>query len=495
MNGTSAPGYKGIFKSTFLFSFVQVINILVKIVLNKIVAVLLGAEGVGIIGIYNSTVVLLRTGADLGFSQSAVRDISEANNSNDLVGFSRKVIIVNRVILFTSVLGIVLTIGLSPWLSQWTLGDNSYTVAYIWLAIVVGLNILTEGQLAILKGMRQLRALAKASIIGSVVGLVSGAPMYYFFGMNGIVPSLIITALSALFFSNYFVKKVKYDKVDITITQTIKEASPMIKMGIAFMVVAFSSNLFSLIISAYLRSNAGLETVGYYQAGLTIIGSYFGIVIASMMTDYYPRISAVNSDNVKLKQEVNTQSEVGLTLLAPILVFFIFLSPYLIKLLYSGDFIKSILYTDYAIFGSIIIVCSNSLDMILLAKQKAGLFITTSIVQRVIVIFIYILLFNKYGLVGLGISYFIMSLIHLLFMSVIMGKLYNITLNIRVIMHLIIVLGWGILSLVIRNMDNTIFIFILKIMISIGALSYSYIYLQKIMGINLGNIVSKFIKK
>ena len=36
--------YKNIFKTTFLFGFVQVFNILIKVITNKIVAVLLGAE-------------------------------------------------------------------------------------------------------------------------------------------------------------------------------------------------------------------------------------------------------------------------------------------------------------------------------------------------------------------------------------------------------------------------------------------------------------------
>ena len=41
-----AEGYKNIFKSTFLFGFVQVFNIAVKVVLNKIAAILLGPSGV-----------------------------------------------------------------------------------------------------------------------------------------------------------------------------------------------------------------------------------------------------------------------------------------------------------------------------------------------------------------------------------------------------------------------------------------------------------------
>ena len=64
--------YKGIFKSTFLFSFVKVVQILLGIVRNKVVAVLLGAEGVGIIGIFQLIIQFIQTGAGLGVNHSTV---------------------------------------------------------------------------------------------------------------------------------------------------------------------------------------------------------------------------------------------------------------------------------------------------------------------------------------------------------------------------------------------------------------------------------------
>ena len=199
--------YRNIFKTTFLFGFVQVFNIIVKIGLHKSVAIFLGATGMGIIGLFNSSINLLKTGAGLGVPQSAVRDISEAYHSHDENRFSRTIVITNHVIICTCVLGILLTVLLSPLLSVWSFGDENYTMSYVLLSLAVGLNILSEGQLAILKGMRQLRALAKASMLGSIVGLVTAVPFYFYVGEKGIVPSLLITAFMAVVFSNYYLKQ------------------------------------------------------------------------------------------------------------------------------------------------------------------------------------------------------------------------------------------------------------------------------------------------
>jgi len=145
--------------------------------------------------------------------------------------------------------------------------------------------------------------------------------VYLAFLPSGIVPSLIITAVSALLFSNYYVRRIKYDRVKLTLKEIYREANPMVKMGVALMFVSFAGALFNLIIVAYIRSQGGLEEVGFYSAGVIIIANYFGVVLTAMTTDYYPRISAVHEDNTKLQEEMNRQSEVGLILIFPLFMF------------------------------------------------------------------------------------------------------------------------------------------------------------------------------
>ena len=127
--------YGTIFKTTFLFGFVQVFRIIVGVVKNKIVAVLLGTEGVGLLGVYSSAISLLQQGAGLGISQSGVRDIADANGKNDKSQFSRAINVINKVILLSGLLGCVVTLILSKFLSEWTLGNNAHTIGYCVLGV------------------------------------------------------------------------------------------------------------------------------------------------------------------------------------------------------------------------------------------------------------------------------------------------------------------------------------------------------------------------
>ena len=55
-NSPKTGGYLHILKYTGLFGGVQGLNVLIGIVRNKLVAVLLGPQGVGLISLFNTTV-------------------------------------------------------------------------------------------------------------------------------------------------------------------------------------------------------------------------------------------------------------------------------------------------------------------------------------------------------------------------------------------------------------------------------------------------------
>lgn len=224
--------YGNIFKTTFLFGLVQVFKAVISIMVNKLAAMLIGPNGMGLLGIYNSTISLIQTGAGLGLNQSAVRDVAEANSSGDTSRRNRVINVTLKAVLFTGLLGLIITISLSYFISEWTLGDYSYTASYCVLAFVICLNIINDGRQAVLKGMRLMRYLAYASIIGTSTSLFISIPLYYMFGINGIVPALLLSSIFALIVSNYYISKNKVAKEIVTLGDLRIEAMPMVKIEI-----------------------------------------------------------------------------------------------------------------------------------------------------------------------------------------------------------------------------------------------------------------------
>lgn len=418
--------YGTIFKTTFLFGFVQVFRIIVGVVKNKIVAVLLGTEGVGLLGVYSSAISLLQQGAGLGISQSGVRDIADANGKNDKSQFSRAINVINKVILLSGLLGCVVTLILSKFLSEWTLGNNAHTIGYCVLGVAVAFNIINEGKQAILKGMRQMKALANASMIGVSVGLITAVPIYYFFGKEGIIPELLIASISAYLVSGYYVRKIQYDKEAVGVKEAVQASRATFSAGVTLMLSSFLAQLANLIIISYIRSHGGLEDVGIFNAGSVIMTSYFGVMITALSTDYFPRISAVWNDNLAMQEELNRQSIVSLLLCCPLFVIFITLMPLFIKILYTNEFLPAVDFIKFGVIGTIITIVSNQVDMILVAKFKVRIMFVVAVFYRLLQVFVNILLYQYCGLMGTGISLAIMGCIHLIVMVSIVYKLYGI---------------------------------------------------------------------
>lgn len=494
MNNKSKE-YKNIFKSTFLFGFVQIFNILTKVLLNKAAAVFLGSEGIGLIGIFQSISEMLKTFFGLGVSQSAVRDISKANKDGDKEEFSSIISVTHKIIWFTSFLGAIFTFVFSSYLSTWSFGNESYSFAFMLLSIVIFFAIFADGQLGILKGMRQLRSLAKATIFGSLVGLITGIPFYYFLGTDGIVPMLLAVALSLIIFSTYYVRKVEYTKVNLSLKDTFSKSSNMIKMGVALMFVTFAGMVSEYIIKIYISNNSNLSTVGFYQAGLTIVSGYFSIVIIAMMTDYYPRISAVYDDNEKLIEELNRQAKVGLILITPLIVTFMFVMGLFVEILYSKEFILSVDYMRYAIFWTLIIIVSNPIDMILIAKQNTKVFLIVTIFYRIIGIVISIYGFDYYGLEGLGIAMLILGLIHIILMQSIIYQLYKILIDLETFKMLIISILFVLIAFYTSGIDDILQKYLLGTGLLVISIWYSTKHFNDVTNLNIIDFIKSKLKR
>ena len=490
-----STSYSNIFKTTFLFGFVQVFRAVIGIVKNKLVAILIGPEGMGLLGIFNSTIQMIQTGAGLGINQSAVRDVAEAKGSGDNERVYRIVKVTNRVVLFTGLLGCLVTLILSHYLSVWTLGGTGYTFSYCILAIVVALNIINEGKQALLKGVRHLRALAYASMIGTVVGLVTAIPLYYFFGKDGIVPELLIASILALLVSQYYVNKIPKEPVSLSLKETFEDAQPMIRMGVALMFVTLLQTITSFAVNAFIRSQGGLTDVGYYSAGSNILNAYFGMIITALMTDYYPRIASVNQNNSKIQDELNKQSMVSVVLCCPLIVLFIALMPLFVNILYSQEFMPTLDYLRFGIFWTVITICSNQVDMILIAKNNSRVFMTISVIVRAVQLIMCIVLYKYWGLVGLGISYGLLGVLHMAIMTTVVNRLYGIHFTKEFVKTGAIVLMFTIIATIIGSVLGGATRYVAAITLVVIATYYSYKVSKSNLDIDFIRIIRNKIKR
>jgi len=423
----SQSTYRQIMKATSLFGGVQVITIIISIVRSKIIAILLGTTGVGLIGLYQTTLSLISAITGMGLSSSAVRNISEANATNDENKIAFVIKTLRRWVWLTGVIGASVTLILSPLLSKWTFGNKNYTWSFVWLSIICLLTAISSGQNVLLQGMRRLRQMAKSTLWGSIIGLFTSIPLYYFYGIQGIVPSLIITAISSLALSYYFARQIPIQNVAQTWNETYHTGKGIAKLGLLLMLSGFMGTFVSYIVNLYISQKGGVSDVGLYRAGWTIADQYTGLIFSAMAADYYPRLASINTDNKQLKIAVNQQAEIALLILGPMLVALIGFSPLVVHILYTAKFLPIIGMIKWNLVGMLFKAASWAMAFTIVAKGDNKLFLMTELIGNAIILILNIVGYFIWGLNGIGIAFAVNYLLYFLLIFFLVKRKYGIS--------------------------------------------------------------------
>ena len=422
--------YRKVLNATSLFGGVQVINIIISLVRSKVIALLIGPIGMGISNLLLTTMELINGLTNLGLERSAVKDISLANTNSNSKSVAKTISILKKLVWLTITIGVILMIALSPWLSEIAFGNKDYTISFIWISIALLFKQLSSSQLAILQGLRKLQYLAKANLLGNFIGLLITLPLYYFFRIDAIVPAIIIATFMSFIFTYYYSQKLDIAPVAISRKEAVSEGKGMINLGVMLSLSSMITLLVAYIIRIYIGSSneteeLGLIDVGLYSAGFVILNSYVGIIFNAMGTDYFPRLSEIANDIIKLRKTVLEQAIVAILLITPIIVVFLAFAPLIIVILYSNEFSPIVAMVTWGILGMIFKAVSWSMGYMIIAKGDSKVFIKTAIGFNAILLLINVVGYHYGGLEGIGISFFIYYIIHFIAIRIITYYRYD----------------------------------------------------------------------
>ncbi|GAB5472460.1 MAG: O-antigen translocase [Maribacter sp.] len=470
-------------KATSIFGGVQVFNIIISILRSKIMALLLGPAGIGVLGLFNSTILLISSLTNFGLGISGVKDIATAKESKNQQRIAKVSTVVRRLVWITGVFGAVVTLALSSWLSEIAFGNSDYTLAFIWLSSTVLLKQLASGQFVILQGLRRLKDLAKANMIGSALGLVVSVPLYYYLRLDGIVPGLIVTAVFTYAVSLYFGKKVRTEKVKVTPREVKIEGKGMMMMGLMLSLSGIMVLGESYAIRIFINSIGGVEQVGLYNAGIALISTYVGLLFTAMETDYYPRLSAVAENNKKSNELVNQQTEIALLILAPVLVAFLIFIDWVIIILYSSEFVAVNVMIYWAFLGMFFKVPAWVVGFIFIAKGKSKLFFWSELVSNLYLLGLNLLAYYYWGLTGLGFSFLIAYMVYLIQVYWIASVKYDFRFHREFVKIFALQFALALVCFALIKFITTPWMYIIGVLIILISVWYSFKELDKRLGL------------
>jgi Membrane protein involved in the export of O-antigen and teichoic acid len=488
---SSNQDLKKSFKATSLFGGVQVFTILISIVRSKLVALLIGPVGIGMVELYTSTLKLIGSSTDFSLGVCAVRDVSVAYKSGDKERFKHVISIFSRVLWITGLLGTVICLFGSPLWSKLTFGNYDFTLGFVLLSVVLLLDQLKNGKNLLLQSTEHFSYIAYSGIIGNVLGLITTVPIYYFFGVDGIVAVLIFSSLFPYLLAHFFTSKLifKYEKVGFK--SVVKEGGDMLRQGFFLSVNFLFSTLIFYVLRIFISNRGGIAELGLYSSGFAIVNTYIGMVIQSMSQEYYPRISALSVKQKEFNEAVDKQAYFSLLLLGPMIICFLAFSEQFLIILYSEKFVGATMFMALSMLGVVFQAPSWCMGYAFLAKGDNKVFLIFETISKVLKLIVDISFYLLWGLAGIGLSFIVSYIYYTIQCCIVCHRRYGLKLSRSTLLLQLMYFILGIIVLMsTRNLP-----LLLKLAIGgaaiIASVLYSYTKLDKMMDVS-GFIKRKF---
>ncbi len=397
--------YRSILKGFSLFGSVQVLQIIVNLVRGKLVAIFLGPEGMGISALFTSAAQTVQRFASLGLNLAIVKEV--AAGKEDVGTLSTALGVARRLILLTSLFGALVCIFGCRWLSQTTFHTYEAAPMFMLLGVAVFLTIFYNGVLALLQGLHEVSRISKASLVSALSGLLVGVPLYWWLGYDGIVPAMVLLALTMALFYTLALRKALRERQYRRIRFSWQSHRPivmrLIGLGFILMISDLIGSGCTYALNIFLNAVGDTDTVGLYQGANSLTTQYSGMVFSALALDYFPRLSAVANNNDEMRCVVNRQIEMVGYIVTPIVCALILTAPLVIEILLTSRFESVTPLMRWMGLGVMLKALMFPLGYIAFAKDNKKVFLwLEGITGNLLTLGMSAVGFLLFGLIGLG---------------------------------------------------------------------------------------------
>ena len=421
--------YRHVLKYTGVFGGVQGLKIIVALVRNKLTARLLGEAGMGLNKRFMNVAEVLNAWTNFGIPFYAVRRISELYEEGTDDDMRRFVDVIRTWGVWSALLGALICFFFASWLNDYyfPVGEH-HRVEIMLISLYVAAMPIEAVECSLLKGIRRLRTVAFVEVLAALFTFVFTVPVYFLFGIRGVALSLVLCGWSVALVHLFFSVRVYSYRVHLFSRSVVREGWPLIRIGIPYVLAGVAG---AMATGEVFKSLGDDATVGLYSVGYGLMVTYAGMVFSALENDFFPRLSSVNHDTTRLNHAINQQIDVCVQLIAPVMILFIMAMPWLIRLLYSSDFLPALSMTICAAFYMFFRAVTTPIAYTSLAKGDSWVYLIMECAYDVAFVFMLRWGYAQMGLTGAGIALSFAALFDLLMIGTTYALYYHYRLRLR----------------------------------------------------------------
>lgn len=371
----SAPNNsRGLVRSMLVIGSAQSISIVISIVRMKLLAVMLGPAGIGLLSLYQNLQQMAVGVAGLGLGSSGVRQLAAARGEDAILSRVRRVLLLANAVQGTIAM-VIVWLFREP-LAVWLLDDAQRAREVGLVGVAVLLSLLAASQTALLQGLRRIGDLGRVTVLGALAGTIVGLFAVWLLGQEGLIWLVLAQPLALVGVALFYVRRLpRPANVPLPMAEIWVHWKPMAELGAVFMLGGLATTATLLFVRSRITHEMGLDAAGQFAAAWGITMTYVGFLLSAMSADYFPRLTEMISDKAAATQLMNDQAQLGLAIGGPVLLLLIGLAPWAITLLYSAEFEDAVTLLQWQTVGNVFKLASWALSFSIVAAARSGTFL------------------------------------------------------------------------------------------------------------------------
>ncbi|UWY30484.1 O-antigen translocase [Flavobacterium sp. TR2] len=401
------------FKITSLNSLSVALKIGIGLITSKILAVFVGPSGMAFVGNLRNFLTSLENISTLGFQNGIVKYTAESEKSKiELQKIISTVFI--ALVGVAIVLSCILFCSVSYW-NEKIFGDNTeYLIVFKVLSFVLPTYGVSVFFIAVINGLGRFKKVIAINIIGNIIGLLTSVFLIMQFKTIGALLAIVIAPALLFFITLYLVQKeirifefIKWYAFDFKVLKNLSAYSLMTLVSSVFAPFVF------LAIRNHIIQDLGIEQAGYWET-MTRISSYYLMFISTMLSVYFlPKLSRAET-NLETKKIFLQYYKFILPVFGLALTAVYFARVFIIRLLFTQDFLPVTDLFFWQLLGDLFKVCALILGYQFFAKRKTLMFILTEFFSLSLLYFSSLYFIKEFQIEGVVVAYAFQNLIYLL---------------------------------------------------------------------------------
>lgn len=399
--------------TSFLNAAAVAIKMLIMLGINKTLAIYVGPAGYAAVGQFQNAVQIITAiaGSSLNMGvTSYTAQYQHDENRQRVVWQTAGSIQVILSLLISFVIFIF-----NNELALWFFNNYEFKDIFTWFAAALSLFCLNSFFLSILNGNKQIKLYTISNIVGSALSGTIAIILTIKGGLHGALVGLAIYQSLAFFVTLYICYRLSWFKWSNLIGKIDQSTlNNLSKYALMSLSIAVCGPTTYILIRDHLIQEFGLNTAGYWEAGMRISSAYLLFFTTTMSIYFLPKVAAM-TDGLEIKKLLFCDyKKIAIFSIAASIPIYIF-DDFLINFLFTSSFLPVVDLLPYIIIADNIKVAAWVISYALIAKGAMKIFIAGEFIFSFIYFLLALIFVSHFGLNGVLIASVITSGLYLFY--------------------------------------------------------------------------------